>query len=400
MQFTFHNPTRVYFGAGILRRAGELAARLGERALLVTGQGSAARHGYLARLQELLTDAGVAFVHVPGIEPNPHLETCQAAARTARREGCDVVVGLGGGSVMDACKAIAAGFYHMENLWEFHNHGQDTVRKVEQALPVMVIPTLAATGSEMDSGGVITNWATREKCVISSPKLFPEIALIDPELTLTVPLDYSLDGVYDMAVHVMESYFNGDPETPLQARIIEGFLLTAFSEGVRLHHDPQNVSIRANVQWASSLALSGFFTAGREGEYPVHKLQHPLSAHREISHGRGLALLQPRWMWHVCADAPDLFAGFARNVMRVPPTGDVLADAREGIRALVAWQESVGLHLTLADLELDDEELLARAAADCIRLYGRRGTIGGVRRLDVDEVLAVYRLCGERDFFS
>ncbi len=396
MRFTFHNPVKVYFGPGEFDRAGELAARLGSRALVVTGQGSADRHGYLTRLTERLEAAGVDRIHFPGIEPNPHLETCQSAAWAARRAGCDMVLGLGGGSVMDACKAIAAGVYHLEDLWDFHDHGQETVRRVDRALPIMVIPTLAATGSEMNGNAVITRWATREKCVLNSPLLVPDLALIDPGLTLTVPLDYALDGVYDMAIHVMESYFNGDPEALLQGRIIEGFLLTALAEGTRLYADPQDLAVRGNVQWASALALSGFFTAGRGGPYPVHKLEHPLSAHWDISHGRGLALLMPRWMWYVCPSAPALFAAFARRVMQVADSGDDLADARAGIRALVQWQASVDLHFTLADLGLEDEATLQRAAADCLRLYGRKGRIDGIRPLEQEDVLAIYRLCADR----
>ena len=179
MKFHFHNPTEVYFGSGEFNRAGKLAAGLGSKCLLVTGQGSVERHGYLDRLKEMLETAGVEHVHFPGIEPNPHLETCQDAARFAINADCDSIVGLGGGSVMDACKAIAVGFHDPDGLWDYINHGEGRATPVEQALPIMVISTLAATGSEMDSGGVITLAATNEKCVLSSPMLFPKIALVD-----------------------------------------------------------------------------------------------------------------------------------------------------------------------------------------------------------------------------
>lgn len=399
MRFYFHNPTKVHFGPGEFKRAGELAAKLGTKCLLVTGQSSVDRLGFLARMQQLLDGAGVQHVHFSGIEPNPHVETCQAAARVAVKEGCDFIVALGGGSVMDASKAIAAGFYDAENLWDYVGHGQKKVKPVEHALPIMVIPTLAATGSEMDSGGVITNWATREKCVLGSPKLFPAITLIDPELTVPVPLDYTMDGVFDMAVHVMESYFNGDQDTPLQERIIEGFLLAVFAEGAKLYKDPANVKLRGNVQWPSSLALSGFFTAGRNGAYPVHQLQHPLSGHWDISHGRGLALLQPRWMWYVLPNDPAPFARFAMRVMDVKPAGNMLEDAQAGVKALCRWLDSVGLFLTLEDLGIEDGATLEQAAEDCVRLYGgERKALGGVKPLSREDVLAIYRMCGTKDF--
>jgi len=399
MKFHFHNPTEVYFGSGEFSRAGELAAELGTKCLLVTGQGSVERHGYLDRLKEMLETAGVEHVHFQGIEPNPHLETCQAAATIAIDADCDSIVGLGGGSVMDACKAIAVGFHDPDGLWDYINHGAGRATPVEQALPIMVISTLAATGSEMDSGGVITLAATNEKCVLSSPMLFPKIALVDPELTLSVPLDYTMDGVFDMAVHVMESYLNGDQDTPFQARIIEGFLLAVFEQGEKLFHAPDDLKLREDLHWPSVLALSGFFTSGRDGSYPIHVLEHPLSGHFDISHGRGLALLQPRWMWYVLEEAPEIFADFAVNVMKVTPSGDALLDAREGVKALCAWLDRVGLLITLDDLGIDEGESLDRAAEDCLRLYGDRdGMIGGVKSLDLEEIRTIYQMCASKDF--
>ncbi len=397
MNFRFYNPTEVFFGPGEFKHAGEHAARLGKKCLLVIGQRSAERHGYLAKMEAMLNTSEVAYVIFRGIEPNPHLETCIEAAKAAIEAKCDFILALGGGSVMDASKAIAAGFYDPENLWDYVNHGQEAVKRVEKALPLMVIPTLAATGSEMDSGGVITRWETREKCVIGSPLLFPRIAVIDPELTVSVPLDYTMDGVFDICVHVMESYFNGDQETPLQARLIEGLLLTVFEEGQKLYQDPANLKLRGNIQWPSSLALSGFFTAGRGGHYPVHQMEHVLSAHWDISHGRGLALILPRWMWYVAPSAPAPFARFARNVMCVPATSDQLADAQAGVKALVKWLDSVGLFLTLDDVGVEPDGM-EMAAEECLRLYGKGQSVGGLKPLQREDILAIYRMCEARDF--
>ncbi len=401
MKFNFHNPTRVCFGPGEFSRAGELASKLGRKCLLVTGQGSAERLGFLAKMLTMLDEKDISHVHYSGVEPNPHLETCVDAAEIAIREKCDFIIALGGGSVMDAGKAIAAGFHDPYNLWDYVMHGQQEIKPVEEALPLMVIPTLAATGSEMDAGGVITKWETKEKCVIASPALFPDIALIDPELTLSVSLDYTMDGVFDMAVHVMESYFNGNQETPLQGRMIEGFLKVAFEEGSKLFQDPGNLKLRENVQWPSSLALSGFLTAGRGGAYPVHELEHPLSARWDISHGRGLALIQPRWMQYVMETSPSPLADFAINVMGVDASGDPLADAGNGIKALCEWLDSVGLFLTLSDLGIEEDSQLEEAAADAIRLSGTiDAQIGGVLPLEFDDVLSIYRMCGTRDFLK
>jgi alcohol dehydrogenase YqhD (iron-dependent ADH family) len=298
---------------------------------------------------------------------------------------------------MDACKAIAAGFYDPDNLWDYIYHGKDNWQPVKNALPIMVIPTLAATGSEMDSGGVITRWETHEKCVIGSPLLFPRISVIDPELTLTVPLDYTMDGVFDVAVHVMESYFNGDQEALLQGKLIEAMLSVILDEGEKLYHDSSNLKLRESVQWPSSLALSGFFTAGRGGGYPVHQLEHVLSARWNISHGRGLALIMPRWMWYSIPFAPDPFARFAHSIMGVKPTADHVRDAQKGVEALVNWMQRVDLFFTLDELEIDGA-MLEHAADDVMRLYGRGKEIGAIKPLQRADVLAIYKMCEVRDF--
>lgn len=397
MNFRFYNPTEVIFGPGEFRKSGDLSSRLGRKCLLVIGQGSVEKQGYLAKLEAMLQTAKVDYFIFKGIEPNPHVETCTEAAKVAIAENCDFIIALGGGSVMDASKAIAAGFYDPDNLWDYVNHGQEGVKRVEKALPLMVIPTLAATGSEMDSGAVITCWKAHEKCVIGSPLLFPRIAVIDPELTLTVPLDYTMDGVFDICVHVMESYFNGDLNTPIQGRLIEGVLIALFSEGRKLYHNLNDIKLRESVQWASSLALSGFFTAGRGGNYPVHQMEHVLSAHWDISHGRGLALIMPRWMWYVSPTDPTPFADFAHNVMGIESTGEPLADAQAGIKALVAWLESVGLFLTIDEIGVSVDGL-EMAADECVRLSGRGKAVPGIKPLSREDLLAIYRMCEVRDF--
>ena len=401
MKFEFYNPTRVVFGPGEFARAGRLAVGIGKKCLLVIGGGSVERHGYLQKLQAMLKDAGVESVLFRGIEPNPHLETCIKAAKQAREAACDFVLGLGGGSVMDACKAIAVGFYDPDNLWDYINHGQEQLKRPQKALPIMLIPTLAATGSEMDAGGVITRWETREKCVLVSPLLFPKLSLIDPELTVTVPLNYTMDGVFDMAVHVLESYFNGDGDAPLQMHIIEGFVRTVFEEGAKLYRQPENVKLRENVQWPSSLALSGFFTAGLASRgAPVHQLEHPLSAHWDISHGRGLALLMPRWMWYVLDADPPRFARFAIEVMGVMKRADDVDTARAGVVALTEWLDSVGLYLTLSDLGIPEDEL-EKPARDAVRIYGgKKQAVGGVKPLRYEDCLAIYRMCAGKGFMD
>jgi alcohol dehydrogenase YqhD (iron-dependent ADH family) len=231
MKFEYHNPTHLVFGAGTLDRLGEIVGAYGKKAMIVTGGGSVKRNGTFDRAAASLTDAGVLFVECDGVEPNPRLSSVAKGGDIARKEGCDLVIALGGGSVMDAAKVMAAAVYYEGELWDMFPHGQANRRLPERALPIITVPTLAATGSEMNSGAVITNEKTTIKSFVGAKCLYPKAAIVDPELTVSVPPDQTAYGICDLITHVTEAYFNGVDGTPIQDRFAEGVILSAMECG-------------------------------------------------------------------------------------------------------------------------------------------------------------------------
>ncbi len=218
MNFEFHNPTDVIFGPGSVARLGEVAAKYGKKALIVTGGGSVKRSGVFDKAVKCLKENGVAYAECSGIEPNPRITSVRRGAKIAHDEGCDLIIPIGGGSTMDASKAIAAAYYYDGDPWDMIFHGQPEPHFPTKALPIITVPTLAATGSEMNMSGVITNEETQEKSFLGASCLYPKVAVVDPELTLSVPQNQTAFGVCDIITHVTEAYFNGVDGTPIQDR--------------------------------------------------------------------------------------------------------------------------------------------------------------------------------------
>jgi alcohol dehydrogenase len=393
MQFEFHNPVRLVFGAGTVARLGELTRKYGKRALLVTGGGSVKRSGAFDRAKSSLEAAGVAVVECAGVEPNPRITSVARGAETARREGCDVVIALGGGSTMDAAKVMAAAVYYDGDPWDMIYHGQPKPHYPTKALPIITVPTLAATGSEMNNGAVISNEADKVKSFVKAECMYPQVALVDPELTLSVPKDQTAYGVCDLITHVTEGYFNGVDGTPVQDRFAEGVILTAMEWGPRAVADGTHLEARAQVQWASVVALNGWVQAGTSGAgFPVHMIEHTLSAHRDITHGAGLAILNPPWMRFAAKARPAKFAQFAQRVMGLPTQpGDELACALEGIDRYEAFLKSIGCPVRLAEVGIG-AELIERYASDTVELmHDSEGRLPGLPPATKEDIVAILR---------
>ncbi|MBJ6726691.1 iron-containing alcohol dehydrogenase [Geomesophilobacter sediminis] len=368
MQFEFQNPTRLIFAAGALARLGEVVRRHGKRALLVTGGGSVKRSGVFARAVVSLNAAGVTVIECSGVEPNPRLSTVLRGAELARREGCDVVIALGGGSTMDAAKVMAAAVYYEGDPWDMIAHGQDRQRLPTRALPVVTVPTLAATGSEMNCGAVITNEQTTEKSFVMAECLYPVAAVVDPELTVSVPADQTAYGICDLITHVTEGYFNGVDGTPVQDRFAEGVVATALEWGPKAVADGNDLEARAQIQWASVVALNGWVQIGTDAPFPVHMIEHVLSAHHDVAHGAGLAVVNPAWMRYAAESRPERFAQFAHRVFGVPAKwSDPAGCAQEGIASFESFLRSIGCPTRLSELRIGDA-LLARYAQETVRI--------------------------------
>lgn len=382
--FTFHNPTRILFGRGTTQQIGQAAAPFGQRVMLLSGQGSARRSGLLDRVEASLQAAGVAWVPHPGVRPNPTLAFAREAIDRFRRERLDAIVAVGGGSVIDTAKAVAAGVRYAGDVWDFFIGAAD----VDEAVPITAVLTLAATGSEMNSGGVLTNEATKEKLHLSGPALFPRVSVLDPENTFTVPRDQTLFGAMDAIIHLLEGYFNGsEPDLPLQDRLVEGLVRTILEAADLAVQDPGHYAARARLMWGATLALNGVTQAGTGNTgFPMHMLEHPLSALYDLAHGAGLAVVGPAWMRWASRHAPDKFARLAAEVFEVR-TGSAAERAEAGIRALEAWCQARGVPTRLSAAKIP--------AADIPRIVPHIRRVAEVWGLDqysvpvIEEILSL-----------
>ncbi|MDA8123825.1 MAG: iron-containing alcohol dehydrogenase [Deltaproteobacteria bacterium] len=392
MNFEYHNPTHLIFGAGSLARLGEAASRQGKKALIVTGGGSVKRNGTFDRAAASLKAAGMAFAECAGVEPNPRIATVRRGARIAREEGCDVIIALGGGSTMDAAKVMAAAFYYDGDPWDMIYHGQPAPHVPTRALPVITVPTLAATGSEMNMGAVISNEETKEKSFVQAECLYPVVALVDPELTLSVPKDQTAYGVCDIITHVTEGYFNGVDGTPIQDRFAEGVIVTAMEWGAKAVADGKDLEARAQVQWASIVALNGWVNAGTNGGFPVHMIEHTLSAFHDITHGAGLSVVNPAWMRFAAAHRPAKFVQFAERIFGLKAKGPEDRDgALQGIDRFEAFLKSIGCPTRLSELKIDDA-LLARYAQETLRIiHDQNGRLPGRPAMTEADIAGVLR---------
>lgn len=352
--FRFQAPTEILFGEGQISHLPESLSKHGKKVLLVYGGGSIKRNGIYQQVDKLLTTNGFQVTELGGVEPNPRLETVVKGAALCQEHAIEVVLAVGGGSTIDCAKAIAAAVYYDGNPWDF------TQKRglVGQALPLVTILTMAATGSEMNGGAVITNLATNEKLGLGGPSLIPKTSILDPTFTYSVPVYQTAAGSADIMSHLIENYFSRNTTARLQDRIAEGIMKTVLEYTPKAIADPTNYEARANLMWSSSLALNGLTGSGKEGVWSCHAIEHELSAFYDITHGIGLAIVTPRWMEHVLNEQTvDQFASFAVNVFGVEPSEDQFAVARQGIQALYDAFASWGIPMTLPEVGIDESKL-------------------------------------------
>jgi alcohol dehydrogenase YqhD (iron-dependent ADH family) len=392
MKFEFQNPTKIIFGTGTLDRLGEVVRSYGKRALIVTGGGSIKRSGVFDRAVASLKNSNVSVVECSGIEPNPRITSVARGADIAHSEGCDVVIALGGGSTMDASKVIAAAVLYEGDPWDMIYHGQEKVHIPAKALPIIAVPTLAATGSEMNCGAVISNEETTEKSFVQAECLYPRVALLDPELTLSVPKNQTAYGVCDMITHITEGYFNGADNTPIQDRFAEGVILTAMEYGPKAVADGSDLNARTQLQWAATVALNGWVQAGGGCTgWPVHMIEHTVSAYHDIAHGAGLAIINPSWMRFAAKSNTPKFVRFAERIFGLSAKGpDDLECALSGINRFEEFLKSIDCPTRFSELGIDDK-LIETYARDTLRIiHDENGKLPGrppMAHADIVEVL-------------
>lgn len=350
--FVFHNPTRIEFGPGVCDKAGGACAALGRRALLVAGQGSARRSGLLERVERSLGQAGVELVLHEGVRANPVLGHVREGIVKAREARVDLVLGVGGGSVIDSAKAIAAGALADHDVWDFFE-GRAQVRA---ALPLVAVLTLAATGSEMNGGAVVTREDTKQKTFFSSPHTHPRVSLLDPELTLTLPAEQTAYGLSDACAHLLEPCCNTLLRRPLvQLELKEALLRCLIDCGARLKQDPLDLEARGDFMWTATLALNGVTSAGiGPAIFPVHLIEHAVSAVTDIAHGAGLSALFPGWLhWRLAQPGAEghvfRLARLGERVFGLPSAGAETTRAAACVDSLQAWYRAIGSPADLAE---------------------------------------------------
>lgn len=392
LSFDFHLPTKIYFGWGKINSIGKYLQPVGKKTLIITGHSSMRKLGILDKVTNLLQKSNIDSVIFEGIEPNPRHTTCDKAAALARETGCDMIIGLGGGSAMDAAKGIAVSAKTGFSVWDYAVPIGPR-KKITEALPIVCIPTIAATGSEADSGGIITNWETHEKTGIWGAPLFPTVSIVDPELTISCPPDYTADGGVDIISHVIEGYFTGTSEAYLQDRFSEAVIKTVVKFLPRAIKDGKDLEARAHLSWCSTVALSGFINSGRGGSYPLHALQHVVGAHYDISHGRGLALLLPALMDYTMPARPEKFVELGQNVFDLSfDTDDIEHAAKLSIDAMKGWLASIGRYLTFTDLGINDSKF-ELMADDLVRLNMQtQPYLPNPRPIDRAGVIEIFRM--------
>lgn len=352
--FVFHNPTKILFGRGTLAGVGTETRAWGKKALFVYGQGSLKRSGLYGQLVTHLQATGIELIEHGGVQSNPLLSHTREGIRKAKAERVDVIVAAGGGSVLDTAKAIGAGSVVEHDVWKFFI-GK---RGVKSSLPVVTIPTLAASGSEMNSGMVLTNDRTQEKFGFGHRLLFPKVSILDPETTFTVPPDYTAYGAVDALSHVLEFYLTtSEEETAVQDRYMEGLIENAMTACNRCLANPGNYNARADLMWTAALALNGLTAAGlgRVG-FPMHLIEHSLSGLFDVPHGAGLAVVMLGWLRAHSQNQASRIAQLGRRVFAIETMSHQEA-AFQTVRALHRWLRSIHVPTTLKDLDIHPHDI-------------------------------------------
>jgi alcohol dehydrogenase len=381
--FIYWNPTKLIFGKGQLEKLITEVPQYGKKVLLVYGGGSIKKSGLYEQSLALLKKANLEVFELSGVEPNPRISTVRKGVEICKQEGIEFLLAVGGGSVIDCTKAIAAGAKYDGDAWDI------VTRKAfaSEALPFGTVLTLAATGSEMNSGSVITNWETNEKYGWGSPAVFPKFSILDPVHTFSVPKDQTIYGIVDMMSHVLEHYFHLEDETLLQDRMCESILITVMETAPKLLANLESYEHRATILYNGTMALNGMVNMGYRGDWATHNIEHAVSAVYDIPHGGGLAILFPNWMKHNLKVKPERFRQLAVRVFGVDPDGKNAEEVGlEGIERLQEFWTSIGAPSRLAHYKIDDSQI--EVMTDKAMVNGDFGTF---KKLNRDDVFSIYQ---------
>ncbi len=383
--FVLHNQTKIIFGADRIKEIGPETSFYGKRALLVFGQESIKKNGIFATVESSLCEAGVEIFLHGGVQSNPLLSHVRQGIEKAKEQNIEVIVAAGGGSVIDSAKAISAGALAEHDVWKFFT-GKKSIKR---CLPLTCVLTLAAAGSEMNGGMVLSHDEKKLKFGTGNKLLNPAVSILDPTATYSVSPAYTAYGAVDAIAHILEFYFTtSDPSTPVQDRFMEGLIINIMESCEKVLNNPEDYQGRADLMWCSTMALNGWTAAGLGlVGFPMHMIEHTLSAHHNVAHGAGLSVVIPSWMKFQAEAAPKKYAQFAQRVFGVDTTGHDSA-AQEGIKQLTAWFKKIGCPTTLAGLKISQDEIpfLANESLPLAALWRLKG-------YDYEKIETILRGC-------
>ncbi|MCI9362883.1 MAG: iron-containing alcohol dehydrogenase [Oscillospiraceae bacterium] len=387
--FTYFTPTEVVFGKGTETQAGVLVKKYGGKKVLIHyGSGSVVRSGLLGRVKASLEEQGISYVELGGVVPNPVLSLVYKGIDLAKREGVDFILAVGGGSVIDSAKAIGYGVANEGDVWDLFEH----TCTAKACLPVGTILTIAAAGSEMSMSSVITKEEGLKKRAYDDDLSRPRFAIMNPELTVTLPDYQTACGCTDILMHTMERYFTNGGNMEITDSIAEALMRTVISNARILKNDPKNYDARAEIMWAGSLSHNGLTGCGNDGgDFATHMLEHEVGGLYNVAHGAGLAAVWGSWARYVMKDCLPRFKKFAVHVMGIKDSGDDEAVALKGIEALEGFFQEIGMPISFKELGIKaSEEDLALMAKKCVAAVG--GTQGSAKVLTEADMVAVYRM--------
>lgn len=383
--FVFCAPTKILFGKGQVINLPKEILKVGKKVLLAYGGGSIKKIGLYDEIIKLLKDNDIEYFELSGIEPNPRIDSVREGVKICRENNVDAILAVGGGSTIDCSKAISGAVFYDGDPWDIVLDSS----KIKKVLPIFDVLTLSATGTEMNGNAVISNMETNDKKGLHHPSLKPVCSVLDPEYTFTVSKYQTAAGTADIMSHIIEAYFSKTEGATVQDNISEALLKVCFKYGKIAVNNPSDYTARANLMWASSLAINGINNCGKGDGWSCHPMEHQLSAYYDVTHGAGLAVLTPAWFEYILSDKTvDKFVDYGVNVLDIDKSYDKFEIAKLSIEKTRAFFKEIGLPLTLTELGIDDKnlEVMAEKAA-------AEGLENAYVPLSKQDVLNIYKSC-------
>lgn len=387
LNFDFYNPAKIIFGKTVEERTGEEVAKFGKRILLHYGGGAIKRIGLYDEIIKSLELSSIEYIELGGVQPNPRLSLVNEGIRICKEEGIDFILAVGGGSVIDSAKAIALGAVSNRDVWDYFTEGL----AIDEALPIGVVLTIPAAGSETSVNSIITNEERGLKRGIGGSALIPKFAIMNPEYTYSLPAYQTACGASDILAHLMERYFTQVDNVDFTDRLLEASMKTILINGPLAFNNPQDYNTRAEVMWVGTLAHNNLLDTGRISCWGTHAIEHELSAYNDVAHGAGLAVAFPAWMKYVYKENTDRFIQFAVRVFDVELAMDKKEEIiLESIRRLEEWYKSLGLPTRLSEIDVP-ESVLRELAEKCVFDKPKK-TVGNFKKLTADDIVEIFKL--------